>query len=71
MKSALPEEANDASAILIGVTPEDMYIQSYDWRYAINWREEGHLAVVSTPDYDRLPSTSGGTPRWQDRACKR
>ena len=48
MKSALPEQANDASAILIGVTPEDMYIQSFDWRYAINWREEGHLAVVST-----------------------
>ena len=48
MYSTLPEQANDTSAVLIGVTPEDMYIQSFNWRYAINYREDGHLAVVST-----------------------
>ncbi len=48
MKSALPERARDQSAILIGLTRGDMYIQSYDWRYAINYREDGRFGVVST-----------------------
>lgn len=48
MKRALPEKVKDQSAVFIGVTPADMYIQSYDWRYAINYREDGRFAVVST-----------------------
>jgi YD repeat-containing protein len=48
MKGALPERAKDQSAILIGLTSEDMYIQSYDWRYAINYREDGRFGIVST-----------------------
>jgi YD repeat-containing protein len=55
MKNALPEQANDTSAIVIGVTSEDMYIQTYDWRYAINYREDGHLAVVSTARLQPFP----------------
>jgi YD repeat-containing protein len=43
------EEAKDRSAVFIGVTREDMYIESYDWRYAINYRGRGgRFAVVST-----------------------
>lgn len=48
MKRALPEKVKDQSAVFIGVTPGDMYIQSYDWRYAINYRKDGRFAVVST-----------------------
>ena len=47
MKRTLPEKVKDQAAILIGVTDEDMYIGSYDWRYAINYREDGRFAVVS------------------------
>lgn len=48
MKQALPERVKDQSTVLIGVTSGDMFIQSYDWRYAINYREDGRFAVVST-----------------------
>jgi YD repeat-containing protein len=47
MKRALPEKVRDQSTVLIGVTSGDMYIQSYDWRYAINYREDGRFGVVS------------------------
>jgi YD repeat-containing protein len=39
--------ASDPSAILIGVTSRDMFISTYDWKYAVNLREYGRLAVVS------------------------
>jgi YD repeat-containing protein len=48
MKRGLPEKVRDQTAVLIGVTSGDMYIQSYDWRYAINYREDGRFGVVST-----------------------
>jgi len=48
MKQALPEKVRDQSTILIGVTNQDMYIGSYDWNYAINYREDGRFGVVST-----------------------
>ena len=48
MKRALPEKTQDQSAILIGITSADMYIRSYDWNYAINYREDGRFSVVST-----------------------
>lgn len=48
MKETLPEKVADQSTILIGVTSDDMYIASYNWRYAINYREDGRYGVVST-----------------------
>ncbi|HYL85579.1 MAG TPA: cytochrome c oxidase assembly factor Coa1 family protein [Candidatus Angelobacter sp.] len=48
MKQSLPEKVEDQSAILIGVTTADMYIGSFDWNYAINFRQDGRYAVVST-----------------------
>ena len=48
MKRALPEKLNDQLTVVIGVTSQDMYIGSYDWRYAINYREDGRFGVVST-----------------------
>jgi YD repeat-containing protein len=48
MKETLAEKAKDLQAILVGVTAEDMYIRSYDWNYAINYREDARYGVVST-----------------------
>ncbi|MGC2421937.1 MAG: cytochrome c oxidase assembly factor Coa1 family protein [Candidatus Acidiferrales bacterium] len=39
--------ATDPSAILIGVTSQDMFIRAYNWKYAENFREEGRLGIVS------------------------
>src|SRR5690242_5303819 len=47
MKSSLAEKVRDQSAILIGLTTADMYIRSFDWRYAINYRDDGRFGVVS------------------------
>jgi YD repeat-containing protein len=48
MKQRLPEKVGDQSAILIGITTRDMYIGSFDWNYAINFRQGARYAVVST-----------------------
>jgi YD repeat-containing protein len=48
MKQALPEKTKDQLSVLIGVTAGDMFIESYDWNYAINYREDGRHGVVST-----------------------
>ena len=42
-----PELASDPSAILIGVTSQDMFISAFDWQYAENYRDGGRLAVIS------------------------
>jgi len=38
----------DPSALIIGVTSEDIYIPSLDWSYAENLRRDGRFGVVST-----------------------
>lgn len=40
--------ASDPGAIIIGLTDEDVYIESMDWRYAYGLRSGETLAVVST-----------------------
>ena len=47
MRKAEQGLADDASAVLIGITSSDMYIRAYDWRYATNLRQR-RFAVVST-----------------------
>lgn len=47
MQRKLPEWNKDQSNVLIGVTTSDMYIGSYDWNYAINYRQDGRYGVVS------------------------
>lgn len=47
MRQKLPEWNGDQSTVLIGITASDMYIGSYDWNYAINYREDGRYGVVS------------------------
>jgi len=48
LQKKYPGLANDPFAILIGVTSRDMYIPSYNWRYAENMRTGGRLAIVSS-----------------------
>ncbi len=48
MKLNYPKLAADPSAVLIGITDEDMYIQKLNWSYAFSFREEERFAVIST-----------------------
>lgn len=47
MRKALPDLADDPSAVLIGITSHDMFIRGFNWTYATNWRER-RFAVIST-----------------------
>lgn len=47
IQHSYPEEANDPSNIIVGVTSQDIYIAAFDWKYAENLRTEGRLAIVS------------------------
>ncbi len=48
-----PQYARDKSAVLIGITGQDMYPRGEDWRFCFGWRiPEAHAAVVSTARMD-------------------
>jgi YD repeat-containing protein len=57
MRRRLPKLANDPSAILLGITEEDMYIRSYGWSFAVNLRRQSRFGVVSS--YRLQPVLSG------------
>jgi predicted Zn-dependent protease len=46
--------ASDPEAVIIGLTDEDVYIESMDWRFAYGLRSGETLAVVSTARMDAL-----------------
>jgi YD repeat-containing protein len=48
LQQKYPKLTSNASALIIAVTSKDMYISSFDWSYAENWREEGRFAIVSS-----------------------
>ena len=52
IKRKYPELAADPQAILIGMTPYDMYIRAYTWQFAFTWREDSRFAVVSSARMD-------------------
>src|SRR5258708_29489780 len=47
-RDSFPALANDPKAILIGVTSQDMYLVSKNWRFAFGWRDasKGTAAVL-------------------------
>jgi YD repeat-containing protein len=47
MAQSYRELASDPSAILIGVTSRDMFIDAFNWSYAENLREYGRMGIVS------------------------
>jgi predicted Zn-dependent protease len=43
-----PDLSRDPTILLVGVTSHDMFIRSFDWKYSENYRENGHVAVLSS-----------------------
>ncbi len=62
--------ANDSNAVVIAVTEADMYIQSFDWRYAFNFRMFGRFAVVSAARMFPPPPRADAATIFQSRARK-
>jgi len=54
----------DPSAILIGVTSRDIYIPSFNWAYAENYRYDGRFAVVSSARLRPPVIMSRWNPEW-------
>ena len=53
MRRGYPREAEDRSAVLVGITAHDLYIASYTkWRWAFSYRMDERFAVVSTARTD-------------------
>jgi hypothetical protein len=48
VRKKLPELWGDPSAILVAVTSRDIFIRSYGWAYAENFRQNSRFAIVSS-----------------------
>jgi YD repeat-containing protein len=59
-----PELAQDPSAVLIGVTSEDIYIPSFNWRFAENYREGARFAIVSSARLRPFSILASLNPEW-------
>jgi len=60
-----PEIARDPSHIFIGVTSRDMFIRSFDWAYAINFRHHARFAMLSSARLRPSPFLNRWNPEWQ------
>jgi len=61
MRRAYPREAEDGSAVLVGITAHDLYIAGHaKWRWAFSYRTDERFAVVSTARMD--DAAWGGKP---------
>jgi YD repeat-containing protein len=61
MRRSLPQFEADATATVIGVTQQDMYIAALPWAFAFNFRSDDRFAVVSIARM--VPSFNGLWPR--------
>ena len=59
-----PELDADPSALLIGVTSRDIYIPSFNWAYAENYRHYLHFAVVSSARLHPPAIMARWNPEW-------
>jgi YD repeat-containing protein len=60
-----PDLAKDPSAILIAITSRDMNISSFNWEYAVNYRRDDRLALISVARV-QLPSfLNRWNPEWR------
>ena len=64
VRNTYREIAGDPSNILIGVTSRDIFIRSYSWRYAINWRQDGRFAITSSARVRPRPLFDRWNPEW-------
>jgi YD repeat-containing protein len=53
--------AEDLDAVILGVTSQDLNVQSSGWEYATNYRR-GRFAVVSTARFHTMPWYAGSNP---------
>jgi YD repeat-containing protein len=61
MAASHPDVAEDLSSVMLGVTSQDMNIQTSGWRYATNYRH-GRYGVVSTARFHAMPWYAGANP---------
>ncbi len=59
-----PELDADPSALLIAVTSRDIYIPSFNWRFAENYRYDGRFAIVSSARLRPPAIMSRWNPEW-------
>jgi hypothetical protein len=59
-----PAIARDPSSILIGVTSQDMFIRSFGWSYAFNYRHDARFAMVSSARLRPLAFFDRLNPEW-------
>jgi YD repeat-containing protein len=59
-----PELAGDPANILIAVTSHDIFIRSFGWHYAENFRHDGRFAVVSSARFRPLSVLNAWNPEW-------
>ncbi len=58
------EICHDPGNTLIGVTSRDIFIRSFGWRYAENFRNNGRFAIVSSARFHPFSPFSGWNPEW-------
>ena len=59
-----PELDADPSAILVAVTSKDIYIPSFNWAYAENFRDGARFAVVSSARLHPPSFMASWNPEW-------
>jgi predicted Zn-dependent protease len=69
MQTNYPELTRDTSAILIGLTTDDMFIRHYNWKFAFSYREDSRFTVVATSRM-RIGVSFDNEALWEDRLRK-
>ena len=64
LRRQLPDLADDPATILIAVTSRDIFIRSYSWDYAENYRYNGRFAVVSSARMRDWSFPARGNAEW-------
>jgi YD repeat-containing protein len=59
-----PEIVRDPAALLIGVTSQDIFIPSFDWRFAENYRRQGRYAILSSARLHPIEPFDRWNPAW-------
>jgi YD repeat-containing protein len=64
LRKSHPELDADPSAIVVAVTSKDIYIPSFRWTYAENYRTDGRFAVVSSARLHPAEFMAHWNPEW-------
>ena len=64
IRKNMPELSSDPSTLLIAVTSRDIFIRSFAWSYAENYRYNGRFAVVSSARLRPFSFLAKRNPEW-------